>query len=356
VHDERMNVWRPDLLGPGWQARTLALPDDAEGPVVATLVRREPGAAREPGDPAPHRRAVLYMHGFNDYFFQTHLAEQWEAHGYDFYALDLRKCGRSIRPWQTPHYVTDLREYAEEVTTAARIVRDELGHDTLVVHAHSTGGLTASLWAHSMRGTGVVDALVLNSPWFDLNAHWFRRMVETQVLEALGSIDPMRIVSHGPSAYSRSLHVSHGGEWDYDLTLKPPDGFPGRAGWVRAARRGHARLSRGLAITAPVLVCSAQRSGSNTEENPDLRRSDTVLDVRQIAVRAHLLGSDVTYAPIPDGIHDLALSARPAREEYFEVMFAWLAGHARLGEPSTTGPTAIGANTEEPWQSVSSAG
>jgi alpha-beta hydrolase superfamily lysophospholipase len=195
-----MDGWRPDLLGPGWQARTLALPDDAEGPVVATLVRRVPTAAREP---AAHRRAVLYVHGFNDYFFQTHLADQWEARGHDFYALDLRKCGRSIRPWQTPHYVTDLREYAEEITTAARIVRDELGHDSLVVHAHSTGGLTASLWAHSMRGTGVVDAVVLNSPWFDLNAHWFRRLVETQVLEALGSIDPMRIVSHGSSAYSR---------------------------------------------------------------------------------------------------------------------------------------------------------
>ncbi|HEX7804645.1 MAG TPA: hypothetical protein VF413_00645, partial [Cellulomonas sp.] len=150
--------------------------------------------------------------------------------------------------------------------------------------------------------------------------------------------------------------VVHGGEWDYDLTLKPSEGFPRRAGWVRAARHGHARLSRGLAIAVPVLVCSAQRSGPNTEDNPDLRRSDTVLDVRQIALRAHLLGPDVTYVPIPDGIHDLALSARPAREEYFEVVFSWLEGHAGLGEPPATGPTAAGAHHDEPWQSVRSAG
>ncbi|MGV8978273.1 MAG: alpha/beta hydrolase [Cellulomonas sp.] len=347
-----MNAWQPDLLGPGWQARTLTLPDDSEGPVVATLVRRDPAAHSGP----ERRRAVLYVHGYNDYFFQTHLAAQWEAHGFDFYALDLRKCGRSLRPWQTPHYVSDLSEYAAELTTAARIVRDELGHDTLVVHAHSTGGLTASLWAHSMRGTGVVDALVLNSPWFDLNARWLRRRVETHVLEVLGSIDPMRVVGRGPSAYSRSLHVSLGGEWDYDLTLKSPDGFPRRAGWVRAARRGHARLSRGLAVTVPVLVCSAQRSGPNSPENPDLRRSDTVLDVRQIAQRAHLLGPDVTYVPIPDGIHDLALSARPAREEYFAVVFAWLEGHARLWEPRGAVQTVGRADGRSPWQSVTSAG
>ena len=344
-----MNLWQPDILGTGWQARTLSLSDDAEGPVVATLVRREPPTRA--GRPLHRHRAVLHVHGFNDYFFQTHLAEQWEAHGYDFYALDLRRCGRSIRSWQTPHYSTDLREYAEELTTAAHIVRDELDHDVLVVHAHSAGGLTTSLWAHSLRNGHLIDALVLNSPWFDLNAPWFRRMVSTQVLEALGSLDPMRVVSHAPSPYSRSLHLSNGGEWNFDLALKPPGSVPRRAGWVRAVRRGHARLSRGLAIAVPVLVCSAQRSGPNTADNPDLRRSDTVLDVRQIAARAHLLGPDVTYIPILDGIHDLSLSARPARDEYFGVVFAWLAAHAHLSERA-----AAATSSEEPWHSGDTAG
>jgi hypothetical protein len=35
---------------------------------VATLVRRIPSGE-------PPRRAVLYLHGWNDYFFQTHLAD-----------------------------------------------------------------------------------------------------------------------------------------------------------------------------------------------------------------------------------------------------------------------------------------
>ena len=68
-----------DILGPGYTARTL----DLHGGDVATLVHRPAeGAARG---------AVLYLHGFVDYFFQTHLAEFVTARGMDFYALDLRR-------------------------------------------------------------------------------------------------------------------------------------------------------------------------------------------------------------------------------------------------------------------------
>ncbi|HET8660245.1 MAG TPA: alpha/beta hydrolase, partial [Micromonosporaceae bacterium] len=76
-----------DVLGAPYERHTIELGSDDEGAVVATLVRRRADA--------PTRRAVLYVHGFNDYFFQTHLADFYVARGWDFYALDLRKCGRS---------------------------------------------------------------------------------------------------------------------------------------------------------------------------------------------------------------------------------------------------------------------
>ena len=77
-----------DVLGAPYERRTIVLADDDEGEVVGTLVR-----LRAAG---PTKRAVLYVHGFVDYFFQTHLAEFFTARGYDFYALDLRKYGRSL--------------------------------------------------------------------------------------------------------------------------------------------------------------------------------------------------------------------------------------------------------------------
>ena len=66
----------------------IPLPDDYEGSVAATLVRFAAGRAPS--------RAVLYLHGYVDYFFQTHMARWFVARGWSFYALDLRKYGRSL--------------------------------------------------------------------------------------------------------------------------------------------------------------------------------------------------------------------------------------------------------------------
>ena len=68
--------WVPDALLPGYECAALEFPPDYDGPVVATLVRR---AGVE-----PKPRAALYVHGFVDHFFQTHMAGRFEAEGWSF--------------------------------------------------------------------------------------------------------------------------------------------------------------------------------------------------------------------------------------------------------------------------------
>jgi alpha-beta hydrolase superfamily lysophospholipase len=55
------------------------------------------------------RRSVLYLHGYNDYFFHTHVAEKFNENNFDFYALDLRKYGRSLLKNQHPIIVKTLK-------------------------------------------------------------------------------------------------------------------------------------------------------------------------------------------------------------------------------------------------------
>ena len=333
----------PDVLGPGWTARTLRLRPDHEGEVVATLVHRD--AERR----AP-RGAVLYVHGYVDYFFQRHLGDVWAEHGFDFYALDLRKYGRSLRPWQTPNDVTDLRTYVEELDAAARTIREVDGHRTLVVMGHSTGGLLACLWAHARRGRGVVDAVVLNSPWFDLNRDWFQRVALTRALDVVGGLAPRLVVGRLGVHYGQSLHVDSGGAWEYDLTWKPHDGFPIRAGWIRTVRRGQARLARGLDIDCPVLMCCSARSGPHDRPHPDLGRTDSVLDVGHMVARAPGLGEDVTVVRITDGVHDLALSAPRARQRFFDEMLAWTDERLppREASPAAPSPAAVPPDAPAP--------
>ena len=315
-----------DVLGPPYERHTIDLGTDDEGPVVATLVRRR--AER------PTRRAVLYVHGFVDYFFQTHMADFFAEQGWDFYAIDLRKYGRSLRPHQTPNFARSLTEYYPELDEAARIIREQDGHDQMLVVGHSTGGLITSLWAHARQGRGIVDGLFLNSPFFDFNAPWLmRRPVMAAILSVSGRT-PYRVIPMGGlGLYGQSLHRDHRGEWTYDLEWKPILGFPVTTGWLEAIRRGQRRLRAGLAIDAPVLVACSTRTFRGRAWTDEMHKTDAVLNVEHIVRWAPGLGPRVTIARFDGGIHDLTLSGKEVRAEVFRELGRWV--DAFLPAPGT---------------------
>lgn len=309
--------YHPDLLGEPFQALTLPLAGHTEAaPLVATLVRR--------GEPT-QRRAVLFLHGFSDYFFQAEHAESMATGGsLDFYALDLRRYGRSLQPGQNPGDVHHLAEYAEEITAAIRVIRAE-GHDELILLGHSTGGLIATLYAH--HHPQHVDALVLNSPWYDLNESTFKRLTAGPAATLVAQVDPDRVMAKMEKYYAASIHRSTGGEWEFDLVLKPMTGFPVRAAWLSAIRAGQAAITRGTPLTMPVLMCTSSRSGGRGGKRPtpyELRTSDCVLDVAHMWRAVPYLGQDVTLRTIPGGLHDLALSAPPVRADYERTVLDWI--------------------------------
>lgn len=315
-----------DVLGPGWVARPLPLAPDGVGAVHARTTADAPGPVAtlvHPAETGSRDRAVLYVHGFNDYFFQAEHAARWAAEGYDFYAVDLRDYGRSIRPGRTRGWVTDLATYDEDLTAALAVVREQ-HYQQVVLLGHSTGGLIGALFLD--RHPGAVDALVLNSPWLDLNSSWVNRVIATRVLDAFALRVPRLRVAGLAEPYGRDLHVSTGGTWDFNLSWKPITDVPVHAAWLRAIRRGHARVGRGLDLEVPVLVCTSGRSGHQFRPSEaDLAGADCVLNVAQMHARGPRLGPDVQIAAIDGGRHDLALSAPPARRRYEEAVFGWLA-------------------------------
>jgi alpha-beta hydrolase superfamily lysophospholipase len=328
-----------DILGAPYECQTMDLGQDDEGDVVATLVRRRAET--------PTRRAVLYVHGFIDYFFQTHLADFFVERGWDFYAIDLRKYGRSLRPHQTPNFCRDLTDYYPELDEAARLIREADGHDTLLVNGHSTGGLIASLWAHDRRDTGLIDGLFLNSPFFDFNAPWFvRRPVATAVAN-VGRRRPYRIVPLGLSpVYGQSIHAEHRGEWAYDLAWKPLGGFPVRAGWLAAIRHAQRRLRRGLDIRVPVLLTCSTASIRSGRWSDAALAADAVLDVEHMVRWAPRLGRHVTLVRIATGLHDLALSPAPVRAELFTEVERWVGAYIGV-PPAAADPSVATAAADQ---------
>ena len=305
-----------DVLGEPWLAETIGLPPDDEGSVVATLVSRRAEK--------PTSRAVLHVHGFADYFFHTEYAQWWLDRGYDFYALDLRKYGRSIRPHQTPTYVADLHEYFAEIDLAMWRIAERDGHDQIIASAHSTGGLTFPLWADERQPTQLAG-MVLNSPWFDLPGKpLLRSPAASALLDRVGRRQPMREIRREVTGfYTRSLHRDHEGDWDFDLTWKPVESFPVRAGWLRAIRQGHAQLHRGLSVACPVLVLSSGGTKRPPEMGEDVHSHDVVLDVPQIRQWAPAVGPHVTYVAVAGARHDVVLSRPEPLAKVYDELERW---------------------------------
>ncbi|SFP95338.1 alpha/beta hydrolase [Hymenobacter arizonensis] len=313
--------YQPDILGPDFEQQVLPQLPDYEGPVHSTLVRRRPTR--------PASRAVLYVHGFNDYFFQREMAERYHEHGYHFYALDLRKYGRSWQPHQRPNNVRDLREYFADLDAALAVVRAE-GYRAVLLSGHSTGGLVTALYAREGQGRAAVSALFLNSPFLAMHLPRGVRHLAMS-LAAMGRFAPDVVIPGTRlTTYGESLHRQHRGEWDYHLPWKPVEVFPVNVGWLGAIAEGHRRIRRGLGLQIPVLVLHADRTVQARGWSEEYFQADGVLNVRDMQMLAPGLGTHVTVRAIAGGMHDLMLSRQPAREQAYRELFAWLA--TSLGE------------------------
>jgi alpha-beta hydrolase superfamily lysophospholipase len=310
-------VEETDVLGAPYTVETFALRPDSEGAVEANLVRLLADG--------PTTRAVLYVHGFCDYFFHTEFARWWTDRGWDFYALDLRKHGRSLRPHLTPGYVEDVAEYFEELDLAWQAITQRDGHERVLLSAHSTGGLTGALWADERQHP--LAGLVLNSPWVDMHGPFWLRL-GSNVIRQLGSYQPRREIPRSVSPfYGQALHRAFQGEWDYDLAWKPLESWPVYAGWLRAIRRGHDRVHRGLDVPAPVLVLTSGATGRPQEMSEKVFTTDIVLDVEQMRRWATEVGKHVTVVSIDGAIHDVVLSRPQVRARVYAQLERWLTAY-----------------------------
>jgi alpha-beta hydrolase superfamily lysophospholipase len=152
-----------------------------------------------------------------------------------------------------------------------------------------------------------VRALWLNSPFFDWRLpEW--KLAQLHVGAAIGRFFPfLRDERTLRDDYVNSLLDE---QWQFDLRLKPPLGFPIYYGWLGAISDAHAKVRRGLSIACPVLAMHSDEA-------------DIVLRWRDIAKWSRTLGERVTVLQFPGAMHDLVLSRPHIREEVFSQLFAW---------------------------------
>ncbi len=331
-------TWVPDILGKPFEQLTLPLGLDGEhGPLVATLVRSIPNPFLTLF--APLRDVdVLYVHGWSDYFFQRDLARFWTRRGARFYALDLRRYGRSLRGGQTPGYIDSLEDYDVDIAAALRAMghaADPAGQappaepDTraggrkLVLMGHSTGGLTLTLWAarHPRRA----HAVVLNSPWLELQLGTLGRQALAPLVDMRARLDPrgtQPAVDFG--FYTRAQDEigslpqdEHRGLW------RPDRGFPTAPGWLSAVMEGHRRIAAGVDVGCPAMVLLSAGSTTPLSWKESMTSTDSVLVVDDIARASTRIGELVTIARVDGAIHAVFLSRAAPRAIAYDALDRW---------------------------------
>jgi alpha-beta hydrolase superfamily lysophospholipase len=284
---------------------------------------------------------VLYIHGFNDYFFNEELARLFNDKGFNFYALDLRKSGRSFLPHQKLNNLRDISEYDADINVALSIINNE-GNTWVLLYGHSMGGLVASLFMHKMPNESIVKALFLNSPFFEMNENLLTRKMLVPVAAMLGRFFPKLIIPGRFSEhYGPSLHVKDHGEWSYNLSWKPHLMPFINLGWIRAIYKGQKQIWPGISLSIPTLVVYPDKSASGIKWKHDFKFGDAILKVDRIKYHASKISGDCQQIAIKDAVHDVMLSVEDSRKKAQEILFNWLENYSRMHDRSFQQQTAF---------------
>ena len=298
-----------------YTSQNIKLNPDYEGEVNAVLTTSNYNKG--------NRRSILYLHGFVDYFFHPHLGEKFNQNNFDFYALDLRKHGRSLMEHQHPNYCKKIEEYFEEISIAIRKIKS--GSKSVFLLAHSTGGLTASCYMNYGRERELIDGLILNSPFLDFNQSKIEKSIIQFVAKLIGKASNYAKIEGALSpAYAQSIHKDYYGSWDFNLEWKPIKGFPTYFKWLVAIARAQKTLEKSN-IQIPILIMHSSGSIKIRKYSKEAMANDIVLNIEDIKRVGEKLGDSVTIFKIDNAQHDIFLSPKAVREVGFDKMFSWLA-------------------------------
>ena len=309
-------AWHPDILA-GYEARFVDQGEAFDGPCRSTIIRRLCDR--------PTKRAILYVHGFNDYFFQKEMGEIYNDSGFNFYAVDLRRYGRSRLPWQYPFNVRKQREYFNDIDSALAQMRRD-GNTDITLCGHSTGGLTVALLGAVKGKDCGVERIATNSPFLEWNFSPFMRNFAIPIISFFGQLD--KNATHRQAhcdGYAYSLLRQYHGEWEYDTNWKMIYSPPVTMSWLHSINHAQSELmSKAGNIAVPILVMHSSRKIEGCKWTPEFQTGDCVLDPEMIQKRGEKLGTRRMVCAIDSGLHDLILSRKEVREAAYDSIFAFI--------------------------------
>lgn len=257
------------------------------------------------------------------------MGERFVDSGFHFYAVDLRRYGRSKQPWQYPYNIRDARKYYDDIDSAVMQMKRD-GITDITLGGHSTGGLIVTSYGIDKSDKIPVDRIVTDSPFYAWNFNSaYRHLLIPAVRNLSVVIKNAKIPQGHCDGYAYSLLKEFDGEWTYDTDWKMIYSPPVTFSWVGQIQSTQNRVRKhGDRLRVPLLVMHSSRKVEGCNYTPDFQYGDAVLDPAMIGEVARKLkeksACPVQICVVDSGLHDLILSKKPHRDAAYDRIFTFI--------------------------------
>lgn len=263
--------------------------------------------------------ALIWIHGFNDYYYNLYIGEKFLKEGYDIYAIQLRRYSSSNI--ENKFYCDNLNEYIQDINNIfPKILKKD--YKKIILYGHSMGGLISSIYCKKGLYKDKITHLILNSPFFDFKLSLFEKIFINYIVYYLSYIFPkflIRSIDINKKNYL-TLNIKNRFYVDdkYKLNILPPV----HASWIKTIIDYHNIIKyQNLNIKIPILVLFCDKSTKFINSN---QTGDDTLDINDIDKYSNNLGKNIKKYQFNNAIHDIFSSSLDVINKAFEITVDWL--------------------------------
>jgi alpha-beta hydrolase superfamily lysophospholipase len=267
-----------------------------------------------------NKKALIWIHGFNDYYYHFHIGDKLLNEGYDIYALTLRRYGEVCSNKEGLFYTNNLDEYLEDIDNVFNFI-SKYNYEKIFLYGHSTGGLTSTIYCQKGEYRDKINGLILNAPFFDFNDSIFNEFLLKHIVSRIGYFFPrFKLKKYNPNKYNANSEEIYE-RFYFNDNYKLRGGSPVYAGWIYTINK-HQELikNKNISLDIPILVIYSDKTIAGNKQD----KGDNTLDMSEINKYSDYLGNNVKEVIIKDAIHDVLCSEDKPRKEAIKCMFDWL--------------------------------
>lgn len=263
--------------------------------------------------------ALIWIHGYNDYYYNLYIGEKFIKNGFDIYAIKLRRYQQNNH--DKIFYCDNLNEYIQDIDNLfPRIL--EKKYKKIILYGHSMGGLVSSIYCKDGRYKDKITHLILNSPFFDFKLNFIEKFLIYYIIYYLGYFFPNLIIrsidSNKVNYLTQNIKKRFYINNNYKLNVLSPV----YASWIKTVIDYQNRIKyNNLNLKIPILVLFCDKSTEFTNSN---QTGDDTLEVEHIDKYSENLGTNLKKYKFKNAIHDIFSSSLDIINDAFEITLNWI--------------------------------